>query len=617
MATTGIHAITGTVGQAISYIISDKVELLTKDDIADSINYAMNDKTGEVVYHTLTTTQNCNNVNRPVEDFYKMMKLHGEEEILHGNAKTKDGKPVLAWHLIQSFEGIVDPRIANEIGRKMAAELFGNFPVVISTHTNTENTHNHLIVCAWNRNGEKWNQCNDNYRWIRETSDKYCDEYGLSVLEHTRKQKLIPWKDEDGNTHYYEPTDRKNELIKKREAGEISSDDVGSYRNTVPYEVTEQKKQSNVEIVRQAIDNLLPHATSYEHLLQMMREQGFEVKDKKKNGDWLAHVTFTPPTADKGVRDSSIDKDTGFYTRENLTRVIADSNAEHDVEVQPEQPKVPYFESYEYGKIDVQSINENYRAKKNPSGEIEIVSRGEAERSVIRDIKHSDFDLRKKYDTSTLDKLIAEQKVAKKNNVSPKTRSEVLVRQIQDGFENLKFIEQKHLYSYQQINDIVKGLWGQYNACLSKIVEAEAMVERLDYASKTPQMLNEVRKRMESGRNNPEYMMEQYHEDIKVAKACMDSMKRYGITDAASLKELQEKIEKYREQIGKLQSMLDSFSGELYAYNRCVSVLSRIERESGGGFGEQLDAYNHIVREAEQEASKSEEKRKKKGAFDR
>ena len=74
MATTSIHAITGTVGQAISYIVSDKVEVLTKDDIADSINYAMNDKTGEVVYPTLTTTQNINNVNRPVEDFYKMMK---------------------------------------------------------------------------------------------------------------------------------------------------------------------------------------------------------------------------------------------------------------------------------------------------------------------------------------------------------------------------------------------------------------------------------------------------------------------------------------------------------------------------------------------------------------
>ena len=613
MATTSIHAITGTVGQAISYIISDKVEVLTKDDIADSINYAMNDKTGEVVFPTLTTTQNIYNTNRPVEDFYKMMKLYGEHELLHGNAKTKDGKPILAWHLIQSFEGQIDPRVANEIGRKMAAELFGNFPVVISTHTNTENTHNHLIVCAWNKDGKKYNYDHEAYQNIRTGSDRLCDEYGLSVLENTRDRKLVAWKDDDGNTHYYEPTDRKNELIQKREAGEISTDDVGSYRNTVPYDVTEQKKQSNVEIVRQAIDNLLPHATSYEHLLQMMREQGFAVKDKKKNGEWLAHITFTPPTADKGVRDSSIDKDTGFYTRESLTQIIEDSNAVREEESHTEHPTIPYYDTYEYGKIDVQSISEDYRAKKNPNGEIEIVSRGEAERSIIRDIKHSDFNLRREIDTSALDRMIEEQKSARRNNVSPKTNNEVLVRQIQDGFDNLRFIEQKNLHSYRQINDIVQGLWGQYNACLSKIADAEAMVERLEFAAKTPQLLNDVRKRMESGRDNPEYMMEQYHEDIKVAKACMDSMKKYGITDAASLKELQENIGKYKEQIGKLQSMLNAFSVELSAYNKCVSVLARIEADSGSGFGEQLARYNAIVRDAEQEASKTEEKRNKKG----
>lgn len=51
--------------------------------------------------------------------------------------------------MIQSFEGNVDPRIANEIGVKLAKEMFPTFPVVVSTHTNTENTHNHIMICAW------------------------------------------------------------------------------------------------------------------------------------------------------------------------------------------------------------------------------------------------------------------------------------------------------------------------------------------------------------------------------------------------------------------------------------------------------------------------------------
>lgn len=612
MATTDIHAITGTVGQAISYIMGDKVEGVKKDDIADSIAYAMNDKTGEITYHTFTTTQNCVNADNPVEDFYYQMKRFGEREILHGNNKTLDGKPVLAWHLIQSFEGQVDPNVANEIGRKMAQELFGNFPVVVSTHTNTENTHNHIMICAWNLDGQKYNADLSTYRAIRTTSDRLCDEYGLSVLEATRKQKLVHWTDEDGKTHFYEPTDRKNDLIAKRAAGEITTDDVGSYRNTVPYEVTEGKKKTNVEIVKQAIDNLLPYATSYEHLLRMMREQGFTVKDKKKNGDWLSHIVFTPPTAEQGVRDGRIDK-SGYYTRENLTRIIEERMAHREQEQSAtSRPKVPYFEDYIYGNIDVQSIDENYRAAKKPNGEFEYVRRGEAEQSVIRDVKRSDRELTSVFDTYTLERLIERQNEARKNNVSPKNRNEVLVRQIQDSFANLKFIEEKQIYSYAQINETVKGLWEQYNACLAKISEAENMIDRLQMAAQLPQTLAGLQQRIAQGRNNPEYMLEQYHSDLKLAQSCMDKMKQYGVTDSASLKTLQENISKYREQIGRLQGALDSFAVELASYNRCVAVLSRIDRETGNGYREQLHKYETIVRAAEQEAKDTNEKRKKK-----
>ena len=62
--------------------------------------------------------------------------------------------------------------------------------------------------------------CHETYNRIRSVSDRLCDEYGLSVLENTREQKLIKWEDKDGVTRYYEPTDRKNELLRKREAGD-------------------------------------------------------------------------------------------------------------------------------------------------------------------------------------------------------------------------------------------------------------------------------------------------------------------------------------------------------------------------------------------------------------
>lgn len=619
MATTDIHAIKQTVGVALSYITKDKVEEKVKDDIADSINYAINDKTGEVTYKTISSFLNCIDSGNPVKTFRTMRDMFGREEMEHGNKKTKDGKPVIAWHLIQSFEGNVDPRIANEIGVKLAKEMFPTFPVVVSTHTNTENTHNHIMICAWDLNGKKWNQCNENYRQIRYASDKLCDEYGLSVLENTREQKLIKWEDKDGVIRYYEPTDRKNELLRKREAGEVSTDDVNSYRNTIPYEVATAKKLSNVEAVKQAIDSALPYATSYEHLLMMLREQGFSIKDKKKNGDWLAHIVFQPPTAEKGVRDNSIDKENNFYSRENLTKQIEQNNAERD-KGKADVQSVPYFGSYEYGKIDVQSINENFRSVLMQSGEKKVVERGQAEKSIIRDIKKSDLELAGLYDTSTLTFMIERERQARKSGQrksQPKERTAMLISQIHDSFENLSFIEQKQIYSYEQINNTVKNLWNQYNACLTKISEAEGMIERLESVSNAPKMLFEIRARMEANKENPEYLVEQYHEDLKLAKSCADAIQKYQLKDKDSVVALQEKVEKYKEQVQRLQNVLTTFRSELSAYNRCVSTLERIDSESGNSFEAVFADYNKITREAEEEASKKEQERNKKKGFER
>lgn len=581
MATTSIHAIKQTVGVSLDYVMNDKTEPVPKDDIADSIAYAVNDKTGEVTYYTLTSTQNCASVFNPVQDFYALMDKYGEREIKYGNSQTKDGKPVIAWHLIQSFEGEVDPMLANEVGRKLTEEVFGRFPAVISTHTNTENTHNHIVICAWNLDGKKWNQCNENYRRIREQSDKLCDEYGLSVLEHTRNQKLVRWTDEQGKIHYYEPTDRKNELIKMREEGVNYPDDVGSYRNTISYEMKEGRRLSNIETVKQAIDDLLPYATSYEHLLAMLREQGFTVKDKKKNGDWLAHITFTSPTAEKGVRDNTIDKENNFYCRENLTVVIEEQNRERrrNEELQAEL-NLPVYENYVYGEIDdVQGINEDYRATYANDGSIKIVQRGEAERDIIRDIKQSDREIYGLYDTSKIDKIIKEQREAAKKGVPAKNRNEILIRQIQESFENLKFIERKQLYSYDQINEIVRGLWAQYNLCGENIRAAEAAVDKLETVFTVPSLLSEVKNRIEQGKGDVEYMTERYPQDMKLLKTYADTLTKYKITDNASFDKLKEDVAKYREQIAALKISMDKFSKELADYNRCIHTLERIDKE--------------------------------------
>ena len=236
-------------------------------------------------------------------------------------------------------------------------------------------------------------------------------------------------------------------------------------------------------------------------------------------------------------------------------------------------------------------------------------------------MKKNDRQLYETYDTTTLRRLIAEQKEAQKRRIPPKQKEEVLVRRIQESFANLKFIEEKKIYSYSQINQTVKGLWTQYNLCLSKMNEAEQMVNRLEYASRTPALLGQVKRRVEEGKNNPEYVMEKFPEDEKLIKSYISIMKKYKITDSESLGKLKASVESYRERISKLQTSLDAFSEELAGYNRCISVLSRIDRENYRDNTEAIAEYNAITKSGEEKAKETNEsgkenKRKTRG-YDR
>lgn len=238
----------------------------------------------------------------------------------------------------------------------------------------------------------------------------------------------------------------------------------------------------------------------------------------------------------------------------------------------------PHYTNYTYGDVNVQDIDETFRADVTPNGLKKIVRRGEAERNVIRDAKQADRELHGLYDTTRLRQLIAEQNQARKNGIAPQKREEVLIRRIQDGFENLRFIERKNIFSYAQAQEAVKDLETKYAACTSKLSEARKYVERLENVAKAPHTLNEARKRALNGKDDPKYMTEQYPSDLSRMKACMEAMKKYNITDTESLKTLQSTVEEYREKIEKLQNMLVVCEKELEAYKHCEATLERIAR---------------------------------------
>ena len=94
------------------------------------------------------------------------------------------------FHGIQSFvKDEVTPEQAHEIGIKLANELWGEkFQVIVSTHLNTDNIHNHFVINSVSfLDGKRFCNTKRDYALMRKTSDRLCKEYGLSVLKQEEK----------------------------------------------------------------------------------------------------------------------------------------------------------------------------------------------------------------------------------------------------------------------------------------------------------------------------------------------------------------------------------------------------------------------------------------------
>jgi len=101
---------------------------------------------------------------------------------------------ILGFHAYQSFKGCeVTSDEAHEIGIRLAEELWGDrFQVIVATHTNTKNVHNHFFINSVSFvDGKKYYDNKVNYAIMRRTSDDLCKEYELQTLEEKSFYKNI------------------------------------------------------------------------------------------------------------------------------------------------------------------------------------------------------------------------------------------------------------------------------------------------------------------------------------------------------------------------------------------------------------------------------------------
>ena len=116
----------------------------------------------------------------------------------------------VAYHGCQSFQtGEATPEEAHKIGMETARRMRGNeYEVVVTTHLNTDNVHNHFVVNSISfQTGRKFeNHISDHYR-LQEISDAVCLEHEKSILKDTEfygGSRKEYWRKQNGGLSHRE-----------------------------------------------------------------------------------------------------------------------------------------------------------------------------------------------------------------------------------------------------------------------------------------------------------------------------------------------------------------------------------------------------------------------------
>jgi len=196
----------------------------------------------------------------------------------HHLNQARAGGNTIGRHLIQSFApGEVSPETAHEIGKRLAAEILGGqYAFVMATHVDRGHIHNHFVWGAANvETHKKYHSNKRSYHEIRDTSDRLCEEYSLSVI--------VPHGVGKSYTEY-----------------------------NAEHEGTSWKAK-----LRQTIDAVLSESANYDDFLRYMKVRGYEIKKG-------THISFRAPDQQRFTRAKTLG---GDYAEDALRRRITEKSA--------------------------------------------------------------------------------------------------------------------------------------------------------------------------------------------------------------------------------------------------------------------------------------------------
>jgi hypothetical protein len=288
MATTAIWDVTDRLDRVIDYTTNpDKTKNLDFNSsdfrgLQEVLKYAVQDAKTEKQFYV--TGINC----YPETACKQMSKTKLQFQ------KT-DG--ILAFHGYQSFApGEATPETAHAIGVKMAQELWGNrFEVVVSTHLDKNHLHNHFVLNSVSfKDGKRYYDNKTTYSLMRQTSDRLCREYSLSVIENPQRGK---------SKHYAE------------------------------WKAEQESKPTWRGLIREDVDKAIDESMTFSQFIANLRRQGYEVKTGVK------YMAVRPNGKERFVRLKTLGDD---YTEENIKERILKNRTPKRPQVLPEPNRKRY-----------------------------------------------------------------------------------------------------------------------------------------------------------------------------------------------------------------------------------------------------------------------------------
>lgn len=283
MAVTKIKAIRGTLSKALAYISNP-------------------DKTEDKL---LISTYGCAS-ETAAQEFEWTRRI----------AEQKGMKPVriIARHVIQSFDvGEVTPELAHEIGKQFADEILGGkYEYVLTTHTDKDHVHNHLIFNAVDFvDYHAYKSYKRIYYDMREVSDRLCKEHGLSVIPPSQNKGM----------DYKEYTEAKRGTSWKQK-------------------------------LKQTIDRCVITAKDYDEFLKLMQDAGYEIKTGK-------YISFRAEGQERFTRSKTIGEN---YTEERIRERIQGRNP-RKLQRQSDRSSISLISRIQERITEVGSKGYEYKAK--------------------------------------------------------------------------------------------------------------------------------------------------------------------------------------------------------------------------------------------------------------